>query len=49
MSNIKEIHIQHARNGGEKKIGEYLVDVIMYTQMELKLYSNIMDVFGTVA
>lgn len=26
MSNIKQIHIQHARNGGEKKIGEYLVD-----------------------
>jgi hypothetical protein len=49
METTTEIHIQHARNGGEKKIGEYVQTVIMNAKMELKLCSNTMVVFGTVA
>jgi hypothetical protein len=44
MANTKEIHVQHARNGGEKKIGEYRVDG--YHECENGVT---MVVFGTVA
>lgn len=49
MASTKRIQIQHARNGGEKRLGEYLVDGYHESESGSKTVFKYHGCFGTVA